>query len=171
MSGRYSAAGGLGVLVGLAGLSRGIGGRFSGGVNAVLTARYVSQRPDQQVLMPHWPRSIVAGSLFPWLAFLKGWCPDFLNEHVLVAGALLACAISAGGWLLAASDIAHDADRERAARINLFMADPLAEVPERVAGLDDPPTWLRGWGWTNTACFLLVMACVASQVVALSPAS
>jgi hypothetical protein len=139
----------------LLGLSNSFGS-FSGRWNTVMAARVASARPKSH--LPAWSRGILIASLFSVIQLARSACRGFLALHLLFAAGIVACVLSTGLWLLLAASIQASVERERAARIEAFLADASALVPARVPGLESAPSWFRAWNWINLAFFFLLMA-------------
>jgi hypothetical protein len=138
-------------------------------VNAVLVARYYSERPEPRRSGSHFARGMFLAAVLPFVAFLKGWCPGFAGQHALFVAGLVACAISTDLWLLVALIFRQSVKGERAARIDQFVSDSTATVPAPVA--DKLPLWLSVWKWGNTALFVLLMGSLVRGLLALPMAS
>jgi len=106
----------------------------------------------------------------PWHVFCAA-CRGIFSERLAFVACGIACLLSTGAWLVVASGIQRCADYERAANIELFIADPNAPVPPPVHGLDMPPRWLRGWNALNIALFVVLIGDIVRSLLALLPAA
>ena len=122
--------------------------------NAVLAARYYSSlRPAHP--LPTLPRSIFYSSLlFITFLVLHGFCPQLRSVFWLP----LVCTLSAGAWLLSASNLQRMVGDERKQHIVQFVADPQSPVPEPVPDLEVPPQSLKLWHRFNLGFFRLMLA-------------
>lgn len=141
----------------ISGFFRGVGSRrtFSESVDAVAAARYYSQQPVPRYHSPKLPSGIFNACLFCFIPFLGRGYP-FLVQHFIFSFGLVVCAASSGFWLLANGAYRARVLSERQARIDQFMEDPNAPVPEPVP--DNPPEWLGQWKWLNVVLFGLLFA-------------
>lgn len=146
--------GGLGFAIGPVRSSRNTYRRAR--VNAVVEARAFANEPPRPEL-PAVPRGVLAGSVFSILACVGMHCRELIDHHLVFMAALVACAISSGVWLMIAASTQNAAERERHARIEVFIDDANAPLPPPIRGLESMPAWFDLWSWINTVVFFGLM--------------
>lgn len=136
-------------------------------METVTAARFLQKEGTSR--LPALPRGMFFALLFGGYGVLK--CRGIFSERLAFVACGIACLLSTGAWLVVASGIQRCADYERAANIELFIADPNAPVPPPVHGLDMPPRWLRGWNALNIALFVVLIGDIVRSLLALLPAA